>query len=283
MNRETLGSALLGSIRLIKEVSQREVTLKQAYYKIKMRIFNTNRELNDDFDWSQYHDYYQEELISTARLSTLIPKARQFEFRDGKIRQLDSKIKPLHNNHHLLYEIISNLNPSSVLEVGFGGGDHLRNLSFFIPNLKLFGVDRSEGQLATLRQRHPHDLLKADLTIVDVTMPEIVLPTVDVVYSQAVFMHISEKENRFYTALTNAFMAAKYHVVMVENWTQHDFLAAVKSVTAVNADWVNAKYYYAPSQNDDECRAMIVSKIDLPFMKLENFETLLQGRKLQIH
>ena len=132
MDRGTLGSKILGSIRLIKEVSQRKITLKQAYYTIKMRIFNTNRELNDDFDWSQYHYYYQEELKSNVRLSTLIPKAKQFEFRDGKIRQLDSKIKPLHNNHHLLYEVISNLNPSSVLEVGFGGGDHLRNLSFLI-------------------------------------------------------------------------------------------------------------------------------------------------------
>jgi SAM-dependent methyltransferase len=270
-----------GAINILSQVLTREITVKQAYFAMQMRLFNKQKDLNDDFDWTRYHLHYREELKSVSRTATLLPHPGDFEFSQGKLRKTNETIKPLHPNHHVLYEIILNLNPRSVLEVGCGGGDHLSNLRLFNPQIELFGIDRSEGQMATLRERHPH--LPAHLQIMDVTSSETVLPIVDVVYSQAVLMHISETNGRFDNALKNILRAAQCQVVMVEHWIEHDFLAHIREVVKSNSAWDRAKYYFACHPQFARQRGLIISKVPLPFEELRDYEVLLQGQKLRIH
>jgi SAM-dependent methyltransferase len=144
-----------GFYKLIKEFLDGNITLKQAYMVLEGRIINRAK-LNDDFCWDSYHLFYQQELISATKVNTLLPEFGDFEFSNGVIVKTNPLVMDLHPNHQLLYEIILTVNPEKILELGCGGGDHLRNLSFFNSNLQLFGVDRSEGQLNTLNQRHPN-------------------------------------------------------------------------------------------------------------------------------
>lgn len=266
---------------MIVEVACGKITFRQAYYQIHMRLFNEHKNLNDDFDWTKYHLYYREELKSVARGATLVPQQGDFEFSQGRILQKNKNIKPLHPNSHLLYELVLGLAPASILEVGCGGGDHLRNLGLFNPKIKVFGIDRSEGQLATLKSRHPK--LPAELAITDVTSLSARLPLVDLIYTHAVLMHISETQNRFAIALDNIFKAAQSQVVMIENWSEHDFLSAVRVAIEANADWSKAKIYYTYRPEFPDVRALIVSKQSLPFTELHNYDSLLQGQTMYVH
>ena len=271
---------LLGFLRLMGQVFRRKITLRQAILTVKMRVSNNMKELNDDFDWGQYHSYYREELKSISRIHTLNPKASEMSFVDGKL-WVSEKIKPLHPNHYLLYEVISSLRPTSILEAGFGGGDHLSNLSLLLPQSALHGVDRSDGQLKTLRDRHPN--LNAHLQILDLTSASSQLPKVDLVYSQAVLMHISETGGRFDGALKNIFEAAKCYVVLMENWTEHNFFNHVESALAQNPEWEGARLYYVVHPVEEGVRALVASKIALPYAELVDYSQLLQGQHLKPH
>lgn len=245
-----------------------------------MRLFNSQKELKDDFDWNQYHLIYKEELISTSRVANILPKPNDFIFKNNKLEAAEKSILPLLEGHHLLYEIILSLNPTSILEVGCGGGDHLRNLSLFKPELRLNGVDRSEKQLETLRSRHPH--LQAHLQVQDMTISGLKLQPVDIVYTQAVLMHISEGSNRFKNVLDNMFNTAQKQIVLVENWTHHNFMEAVQNVIATNKNWEHAKIYYTYRSVAPNFRALVISKVDLPYEKLTNYDQLVMGVPLHI-
>ncbi len=276
-----LFTIVMGGLRLFSELIMQKITLRQAYYQIQMRLFNENKHLNDDFDWTKYHHYYREELKSVGRGATLIPLKEDFEFSNGHIQQKNNKKLPLHANAHLLYEIILSLNPASILEVGCGGGDHLRNLHMFKPEIDIYGLDRSEGQLLTFRDRHPD--LSVELKVQDLTNAHIDLPIVDIAYSHAVLMHISESQNRFANALANMLKAASSQVVLLENWVQHDFLSATQEAIKLNPSWANAKIYFTYRPEASNVRALILSKHPLPFEELKLYDSLLQGKRLEVH
>src|SRR5882724_6603334 len=144
-----------GIVNIARQVLRREITIKQAYYYIEMRMFNRQASLSDDFDWTRYSNLYREELKSIGLTATILPTVGDFEFTGENLIQKNNNILPLHPNHRLLYQLILRLRPESVLEVGCGGGDHLRNLHLFDPKIQLFGVDRSDTQIDILKERHP--------------------------------------------------------------------------------------------------------------------------------
>ena len=107
------------------------------------------------------------------------------------------------------------LRPSSVLEAGCGGGDHLHNLSLLMPGTQIRGIDRSDGQLGVLRRRNPE--FASRVSVVDLTLPHPTeVPQADIVFAQAVLMHI-QTGNGHRVALWNLFDLAERQVVMVEN------------------------------------------------------------------
>lgn len=263
---------------LIWNVLTGKVTFKQAYYIIYMRLRNTQKDLGDEFDWSVYPYHYKEELKSVARVATLIIKEGDFVYSNKALLQANREALPLVVNHHLLYETILGLDPESVLEFGCGGGDHLRNIHALNPKINLFGIDRSEVQLQTLRERHPG--LPATLTVIDATESGAQLPPADVVYTQAVLMHISEKDDRLRNGIANIFRAATKQVVLVENWPQHDFFTFIHDAISANADWKDAKLYYMKCSVDEKIRCLIVSKEPLAYPELEDYRPLLQGEAI---
>lgn len=248
-------------------------TLKyRLIHKIR-RLLGLRRE--DDFDWAVYDHKYTDELEDIAREHTLILEPDDYVFEAGRLRQARTDRKPLHPNARLLYETLLRLSPTSACEFGCGGGDHLRNLETLAPGLELHGLDRSRGQLALLRGRHPD--LRAPVHLHNIAKPlPAALPPVDCAYTQAVLMHIHTGDAHT-EGLANLFRAAQKHVVLMENWTRHPFLDDIRALEAEGRiPWDEVHVHYVESPEYDRPHMMIVSATAVPdFPVLENYATLL--------
>jgi trans-aconitate methyltransferase len=272
--------SLISLVRLAINLFSRSITFRQFLLELKFRFTSKTRIQNDDFDWTSYHRYYREELKSIGRKHTLILKKDAFAFENGELSV--PGLLPLHPNHKLLYETILRINPISIIEVGCGGGDHLANLQALNPEFNVFGVDRSVNQLDHAVVRHP--ALENKMVVLDITSRDLNLEQADLVFSQAVLMHISETENRFQIAFSNMFALAKAQIVLVENWTQHDFLDEAKRNISENQNWSNAKIYCINSQNEKFVSAMVISKYKISGLdELAEYTELLEGRDLIVH
>jgi hypothetical protein len=94
-------------------------------------------------------------------------------------------------------------------------------------------------------------------------------------------MHITEKENRFSIALNNVLNTGSRFVVLMENWTQHNFLAGAQEFLSNNPEW---KVFFKTSNHDEDARIVIISKIELPnFLPLTNYRELSPDNRLRPH
>lgn len=252
------------------------------YKTMKYRIINKvgkllGKKQLDDFDWKLYNIHYEGELDSISKNHTIMLKQGDYIFTDQNLIKQNGQILPLHPNHRLMYETILQLRPSSAMEFGCGGGDHLHNLSLLIPGIKLYGLDISENQIKFLKKRHPS--LQAAISRFDITLP---LPVntqeVDIAYTQAVIMHI-QTGNAHKVALRNLFHAATRQVVLMENWKRHNFMEDINELFNKNIiPWKQIFYYYRDSEELKKPHIMLVSAVPLPQYKiLEDYRVLAEN------
>lgn len=203
----------------------------------------------------------------------MILSSNNYVFTSGELKKINKNIKPLHPNHRLIYETILQLSPSSVFELGCGGGDHLFNLSILDPKIKLYGVDISPEQIKWLHQRHPD--LKANVEPLDITLPHPDgSPVVDIAFTQAVIMHIKTGNNHL-KALENLFKYARKQVILMENWTTHNFMDDIQQLFQNNSfSWTNIYFYYRRTTEHKSPYLMIISQIPLDYPKLTNYKIL---------
>ena len=267
---------LLGTMQ---EAVSGKITIKYAGIKIWSQFTLVGRRFVDGVNWNSYNGHYLQELKITEKTNTLLVKKSEIYLKDAKICYASVKVKPLLVSHELLYETILNLQPESVLEIGCGAGDHLANLQNLNPSLKCNGVELLADQLASLKARHEGN--NFELMIADVTSKNCSLPKTELVFTHAVLMHISEKENRFFNALENVFDSAENHIVLMENWTQHDFFGAAKKCMETRPGW---RMYFDELSRDDQTRIMIISQLELPNLRpLMNYEDLTLGQTIVFH
>jgi len=193
----------------------------------------------DDFDWDVYTPRYMAQLAHVTEKHTPCLSQGHYRVVDGKIA-LDEGLPDLYARHTALYETVLNLQPRSVMEVGCGGGDHLSNIQKLLPETELHGCDRSAGQLAFLRQRHP------DLDGVDVFLHDIVAATLpfqaELVYTQSVLQHIAT--GRHLAALWHIVLAATKYVILVENWRCHDWYRDLRVLSVIRYfPWEEIHFY----------------------------------------
>ena len=226
----------------------------------------------DDFSWRKYHMAYKRQITDITNEFTLVLSKDEYQIIEGKIL-LNPTLLPLNPNSRLLYETIYRLNPESVLEVGVGGGDHVHNLHLLLPKAGFYGVDISQNQIDFLLHRHPDlkDICK--LAVADVTRKDALntFGEVDLVYTQAVLMHI-RRGNRHVRALRNMFNVSNCMVLM-ENWTEHNFFDDIARISRErDFPWPELSIY----KNDSgEQILMILSK-----KKLEGFSPLKNNQDL---
>lgn len=236
-----------------------------ARYTLKTRIkrmFGADVS-DDDFDWELYTEHYREQQKRKAPHYTASLAPGDFRFEDGRLI-LNAGIKPLHPNHHALYETLMQLAPTSIMEFGCGNGEHLHNLSVVLPEATLYGSDLSEGQLAFGRETYPNQ--KATVRQYDLSLPagSLDYPKVDVTYTQAVIMHIQEGDKHL-RALANVFHHAEKHVVLMENWTRHHFMNDIKALRDKGEiGWDELHFHYRESEQLKKPHIMIVSPTPLP-------------------
>lgn len=249
--------------------------IKQRIYQIKLllKFLFTGKRTTDDFDWELYPEHYQGELKNMARSHTLILKPGDYEFKNGLLL-MKNKILPLHPNPRLLYETILQLRPNSVMEIGCGGGNHLRNINILSPKVELYGLDLSEKQLAFLKTSHPN--LNAEIEQFDITLPnKLDFPNVDIVFTQAVIMHI-KTGNSHLVALANLFRIATQQVILMENWRHHEFMKEIMFLFKKQMlPWERIYFYCRESEELKKPHLMIISSHSLPqYSVLSNYKIL---------
>ena len=256
-----------------------KISFRYAWYRISSQITFVGLRYIDGVNWKIYNKHYSEELKIIERSHTTILEARNLLLDQGKINIVDQSKLPLHPNAQLLYETIIQLNPGSILEVGCGGGDHLANLNTLNPKFNLYGADLSGAQLEFVKKRHPNK--DFSLSVVDISKKGITLPKVDLIFTQAVLMHITEKNSRFNNAIENLLNSTATNLIVMENWTQHNFFQSVVNITQNNKSW---SMYYNCLDNNALTRILIISRQVQPkFKPLVDYSQLLMGNRLAIH
>jgi SAM-dependent methyltransferase len=237
------------------------------------KVIAQRRSHQDDFDWGTYPSQYALQLSEIQRVHTVKLSPSDYFFSNGKLT-LQRDILPLHPNHRLLYETILQLQAKSIMEVGCGGGDHLYNLMILSPQIQLHGCDLSTEMLALARQRSPD--LRADMQLLDITLPNhTLLPLVDLCFTQAVIMHIKGAD-RHLVALANLFRIATRQVVLMENWSQHDFLGDIQMLRGKGKiSWHDLFFYYKASPELNRPHLMVVSAHPLDYPSLTDYRILL--------
>jgi len=266
-------------IRTIYEITSGRITFRYGLIKIWSQLTFVGKRFVDGVNWNSYNLHYLEELKITEKNYTLLIKRNDFIIESGKIKFKSERIKPLQFSHELLYETIIKLNPSEVLEIGCGAGDHLANLSTLNPKIDCKGIDLLAKQIDLLNLRHPNN--NFTLKVGDVTAIDFLLPETELIFTHAVLMHISEKNQRYQNALSNIFNSAQKYVILMENWTQHDFFEDIKNYLQDYPEW---KIYFEKSTKNQKTRIMIISKLKLSgFEPLLNYEELTFGEKVIYH
>lgn len=188
------------------------------------RLFYKKRKFyDDDFDWDNYTaDSYHRRLkgdVETNYRAISTEGQLQFDAATGAVTSLGD---PIHPNQCVILEAIGQLAPETVHEVGCGGGDHLANAATLFPKLTVTGGDRGATQLDLALQRHPE--LAGKIGVQDITMPfSRHWPRADLVYTQAVLMHIHTAVSHF-VALANLVRIARKYVLLAENLQCHNFV-----------------------------------------------------------
>jgi trans-aconitate methyltransferase len=268
---------------ILISVGKGKITVKYGLIRLTSQLSLVGLRKLDGVNWDKYHKHYLEELKMTSKLNTLVLSNNEVDYFQNKIRYKNPKIKPLIPSHELLYQKILEINPRSVLEAGCGGGDHLHNIHELNPEIEISGFDYSYGQLSTLAKRHPLTGKQFNLQIIDLTQPNIDLPEAALIFTHAVLMHISEKENRFQNAFRNLFQTNCEHIVLIENWTQHDFLKFSKDYIREFPSWNGATIYYQESDKDVEIKCMVISKKPMKMKILKDYDVMLNGQSLVNH
>jgi len=267
------------TMQTLREFFSGEISFKYTRIKLWSQLTLVGKRFIDGVNWNSYNDHYAEELKILEKTNTLLLQKHSVLISEGQIHLVAENSKPILVTHQLLYETILKLNPKSILEIGCGAGDHLANMQMCIPTLECHGIELLESQLNLLNIRHPNN--DFTLHIGDLTSRDYLISKVELVFTQAVLMHITEKESRFQIALRNVLNSANNHVVLMENWTQHDFFFEVQEWQKENPEW---KLYFDVSDQDEKVRIMIISKTDLEeYQSLTNYNQLLSTGKLEKH
>lgn len=229
------------------------------------RLFYKGRKFyDDDFDWENYtadsyHRRLKQDVESRFQARS---QAGQLHF-DAATGRLDTRGAELHPNQVLILEAVGRLTPASVHEVGCGGGDHIATMARLFPAVRCSGGDRGASQLRLARERHPD--MAGRFGLQDVTMPfSDHWPRADLVYTQAVLMHIHTAVSHF-VGLANLFRQADAQVLLVENQQCHDFVADILNLRAGGHLPWDALHLYR-FEGSTGARALLASRVplDLP-------------------
>ncbi|NOR32067.1 MAG: hypothetical protein GQ539_13355 [Sulfitobacter sp.] len=229
-------------------------------------VYKTRKFYDDDFDWNTYTADSYARRIKTDVEPKFVANAQdgQLSF-DPATGAVTAQNGTIHPNPLLIFETIGKLQPKSVHEVGCGGGDHVANGKKLFPAIRFSGGDRGQTQLDMAAQRHPE--LASSLSLQDITMPfSHHWPRAELVYSQAVLMHIHTAVSHF-VALTSMVNSADRFVLLVENIQCHNFVADIKALhEGGHFNWPEMNMYLVVGSTGARGILLSKEKQDLPLL-----------------
>jgi hypothetical protein len=174
----------------------------------------------DDFNWEGYNqNSYRREMERDQ--GTHVTRLKLVPFSIDGSRIVLPEGQRLHPTHQEIYETVLELRPASVFDCGYGGGDHLLNLLTLMPGLQVGGADIGDAQREFAFERNP-ELRDWPLEVLDLTKPVQTVAVADLVYCNAVIMHVHGR-GRHKQFIRNMVNLSKRFVLLRENWLRHDF------------------------------------------------------------
>ncbi|WP_243614334.1 class I SAM-dependent methyltransferase [Shimia aestuarii] len=229
------------------------------------RLFYKNRKFyDDDFDWDNYTaDSYERRVkgdIETKHHANAGQDELSYDTVTGKVTVRSGS---LHANHLLILEAIGQLQPDSVHEVGCGGGDHVAHADKLYPSIRVTGSDRGASQLDLAKRRHPD--LEGKLGLQDITMPfSSQWPQAELVYSQAVLMHIHTAVSHLVGLSNMTRMASKY-VLLMENYQCHNFIGDIQALwNGGHIPWESLNIHRFNGSTGARAILLSKQKLDMP-------------------
>jgi SAM-dependent methyltransferase len=177
----------------------------------------------DDYNWETYtQEFYEPQVFNDIQakdgMELLVTKYDRDE--NNHIQFFDN----LHPNWKELYHLVDALGVDSVYEVGCGSGQHLININFINPQIKLAGSDYSQSQIDVgIRKLGLNECEFAkNLRVIDMTKPlDDFTESYELVYTQAVVMHLAYPRAK--KMLTNMCKLSSKYIIMIENIQNHNF------------------------------------------------------------
>jgi SAM-dependent methyltransferase len=205
--------------------------LKHALFRVRKAFKG-----GDDYDWSNYPDHYRAEVKAGRKWYNEDLHSIVWKLEDGRIF-IAADETPLHPTHRNVWEAVVNLAPSSVSEVGMGGGRFLAGLRELLgPGVELRGYDVEAKQLELFHELYPAAAATISSSVLDITLSP--LPKVtEVVFASTVLMHI-RRPDAYRQALRNLLSSASRAVVLMDNYATHDYLPDLISEAGPGALYV---------------------------------------------
>jgi trans-aconitate methyltransferase len=177
---------------------------------------NLNKQ-EDEYNWKNYTPEYSDQLIGMVKNEGFDFFVKNYEIINDSPVFHDNLV----SNWKEIYSLIYKLKPQSVFEFGCGACYHLRNIMTLCPDIDVSGADYLETQIEFGRSFIPEGMdFPKNVSVRDLTGDVSDLPKVDLVYSQAVVMHLnSEKAVKM---LRNMGEVATKYILMVEGVRNHE-------------------------------------------------------------
>lgn len=244
---------------------------------IKRLTYKSRKFYDDDFDWENYTDDSRHRRLKNDVESSFLTIAKEGDLSfDEKTGVLGATGQVLHPNAAAILEVIGQLQPEVVHEIGCGGGDHVANANTVFSTIRTTGSDRGASQIALARQRHPD--LASCFNVQDVTMPfSRYWQRAELVYSQAVIMHIHTAVSHF-VALSNMVAMADKYVFLMENLQCHNFVADISNLfKRGHLAWDSLHIYRFDGSAG--ARGLLLSKEELDYPVASSDAFLREGQK----
>jgi SAM-dependent methyltransferase len=142
----------------------------------------------DEYDWDKYTADYANQMREMQEAGH---NGSEWIWKRSMVSpQGPLFLDDFHSNWKEIYHACWELKPRSILEAGCGAGHHLHNISKACPQARITGIDLLQSQIDLGKSRFH---LNVDARQMDFCIPGACkkLKKFDLVYSQAVMMHLS--------------------------------------------------------------------------------------------
>jgi len=184
----------------------------------------------DDFHWPDYTACYSQEHWESERNGyTYFLQDREFHILDDQTVHFNVNL--CRNIRQLIHQIHTHrAGIKTAYECGCGAGWNIRNLTKVFPWLTIDGSDLSQNQIDFGRDffaRHGDTLIPGlhdGLKTIDMSKagaPDIVGKAADLVYCQAVTMHL--EDGKALQFIQNMMRMSNRYIFMGENFMYHDY------------------------------------------------------------